>query len=142
MQMLKWDQHYIANVAGEIGLLCGLALWMTTYPTIRRKMFDLFFYTHYLYIPFMVFFILHTGIGFACIMLPGFYLFIIDRYLRFLQSRQKVRLVSARVLPCETVELNFSKSRGMSYISTHNTYIYGSRDVSSLLQLYHTYRIM
>ncbi|CAA2953980.1 ferric reduction oxidase 2-like [Olea europaea subsp. europaea] len=122
-EMLKWDQHYIANVAGEIGLLCGLALWMTTYPTIRRKMFDLFFYTHYLYIPFMVFFILHTGIGFACIMLPGFYLFIIDRYLRFLQSRQKVRLVSARVLPCETVELNFSKSRALNYSPTSIMFI-------------------
>lgn len=110
--MLKWGDHYVANVAGEISLLCGLAMWATTYPTIRRKMFELFLYTHYLYIPFIIFFILHIGIGFACIMLPGFYLFVIDRYLRFLQSRQNVRLVSARVLSCETVELNFSKSKG------------------------------
>lgn len=75
-------------------------------------MFELFLYTHYLYIFFMIFFILHIGIGFACIMLPGFYLFVIDRYLRFLQSRDKVRLVSARLLPCDALELNFAKSRG------------------------------
>ncbi|KAL2233864.1 ferric reduction oxidase 2 isoform X1 [Sesamum indicum] len=122
-EMLKWGDHYVSNIAGEISLLCGLALWITTYPTIRRRMFELFFYTHYLYIFFIIFFILHIGIGFTCIMLPGFYLFIIDRYLRFLQSREKVRLVSARVLPCETIELNFSKSRGLKYNPTSTVFI-------------------
>ncbi|GLU00729.1 hypothetical protein SLE2022_180750 [Rubroshorea leprosula] len=48
-------------------------------------------------------------------MLPGFYLFLIDRCLRLLQSQQKVRLVSARVLPCNTIELNFSKSPDLCY---------------------------
>ncbi|KAL0339437.1 UNVERIFIED_CONTAM: Ferric reduction oxidase 2 [Sesamum angustifolium] len=122
-EMLKWDDHYVSNVAGEISLLCGLALWVTTYPTIRRKMFELFFYTHYLYIFFLIFFIFHTGIGFACIMLPGLYLFLIDRYLRFLQSRRKIRLLSARVLPCHTIELNFSKTRGLSYNPTSTIFI-------------------
>ncbi|KAG8391861.1 hypothetical protein BUALT_Bualt01G0231000 [Buddleja alternifolia] len=122
-EMLKWGDHYVSNIAGEISLLCGLALWITTYPTIRRKMFELFFYTHYLYIFFIIFFILHIGIGFASIMLPGFYLFVIDRYLRFLQSREKVRLVCARVLPCDTVELNFSKSRGLNYNPTSTIFI-------------------
>ncbi|KAK6142792.1 hypothetical protein DH2020_023140 [Rehmannia glutinosa] len=122
-EMLKWDDHYVSNIAGEISLVCGLGLWVTTYPNIRRKMFELFLYTHYLYILFIIFFILHTGIGFACIMLPGFYLFVIDRYLRFLQSRQKVRLVSVRILPCETIELNFTKSRGLNYNPTSTIFI-------------------
>ncbi|KAL0412045.1 UNVERIFIED_CONTAM: putative ferric reduction oxidase 1 [Sesamum latifolium] len=122
-ELLKWDDHYVSNVAGEISLLCGLALWVTTYPTIRRKMFELFLYTHYLYILFIIFFILHTGIGFACIMLPALYLFVIDRYLRFLQSRAKVRLLSALVLQCQTVELNFSKTRGLSYNPTSTIFI-------------------
>ncbi|GAB2211909.1 hypothetical protein Drorol1_Dr00025248 [Drosera rotundifolia] len=85
-------------------------MWATTFPRIRRKFFELFFYTHYLYILFVFFFILHVGIAYACIMLPGFYLFMIDRFLRYLQSRSRVRIVSARVLPCEAMELNFSKS--------------------------------
>lgn len=122
-EMLKWDDHYVANIAGEISLLCGLALWITTYPTIRRKMFELFLYTHYLYILFIIFFILHIGIGFASIMLPGFFLYVIDRYLRFLQSRQRVRLLSARVLPCDAIELNFSKSRGLKYCPTSTMFI-------------------
>ncbi|XP_049388064.1 ferric reduction oxidase 2-like [Solanum stenotomum] len=117
-EMLTWDPHYISNVPGELGLLVGLILWATTFPAIRRRMFELFFYTHYLYILFMVFYLLHTGMFYACIMLPGFFLFLIDRYLRFLQSKQKVRLISARVLTCETLELNFSKISGLEYSPT------------------------
>lgn len=111
--MLKWAKTGISNVAGELALLFGLLMWVTTIPRIRRKMFELFFYIHHFYILFMVFFVFHVGFySYAWIMLPGFYLFLVDRFLRFLQSRQHVRLVSARLLPCETVELNFSKSQG------------------------------
>ncbi|XP_058179308.1 ferric reduction oxidase 2-like [Rhododendron vialii] len=117
-QMVKWDKTGVANVAGEIALLAGLAMWVTTFPRIRRKMFELFFYTHHLYIVFIIFFVFHVGIAYSCMMLPGFYLFLVDRFLRFLQSRRGVRLVSARVLPCEAVELSFSKSRGLSYTPT------------------------
>ncbi|CAM8977502.1 unnamed protein product [Rhodiola kirilowii] len=41
-----------------------------------------------------------------------------DRYLRLLQSQQNVKLISARVLPCESVELNFAKSPGLKYPPT------------------------
>lgn len=122
-QMLKWDKVGVSNVAGEISLFAGLVLWVATIPYIRRKSFELFFYTHYLYIIFIIFFIFHVGISFACIMLPGFYLFMVDRYLRFLQSRREVRLVSSRVLPCETVELNFSKGLGLTYNPTSVMFI-------------------
>ncbi|CAM8977450.1 unnamed protein product [Rhodiola kirilowii] len=88
------------------------------FPKIRQNMFELFFYTHYLYIVFVVFFALHLGAYFTCMTLPGFYLFVIDRYLRLLQSQQNVKLISARVLPCESVELNFAKSPGLKYPPT------------------------
>ncbi|KAF7813095.1 Ferric reduction oxidase 2 [Senna tora] len=122
-QILKWDKTGISNVAGEISLLAGLILWCTTFPRIRRKAFELFFYTHYLYIVFVVFFVLHVGFSTICIILPGFYLFLIDRFLRFLQSQQRVRLVSARVLPCEAFELNFSKNPGLCYAPTSSIFI-------------------
>ncbi|TQD71540.1 hypothetical protein C1H46_042927 [Malus baccata] len=47
-----------------------------------RKIFELFLYTHHLYIVFLVFFVFHVGFSYACIMLPGFYLFLIDRFFR------------------------------------------------------------
>ncbi|XP_040961826.1 ferric reduction oxidase 2 isoform X1 [Gossypium hirsutum] len=117
-EMLKWSHSHISNVAGEIALLGGLGLWAATFPQIRRKTFELFFYAHHLYIIFVFFFILHVGIDYTFIMLPGFYLFIVDRYLRFLQSRTSVRLLSARLLPCNVVELNFAKTHGLTYNPT------------------------
>uniref|UniRef100_A0A803PQ97 FAD-binding FR-type domain-containing protein n=1 Tax=Cannabis sativa TaxID=3483 RepID=A0A803PQ97_CANSA len=114
-EMMKWATVGISNVAGEVALVAGLVMWGTSFPTIRRKIFELFFYTHHLYVVFVVFFVLHVGFSYACIMLPGFYLFLIDRYLRFLQSQQKIRVLSARILPCQAVELNFSKCPGLSY---------------------------
>lgn len=117
-EMVRWQKTGVSNLAGEIALLAGLGMWATTFPRVRRKMFEVFFYTHYLYILFMLFFVLHVGISYSCIMLPGFYLFMVDRFLRLLQSRRRARLVSARVLPCDTVELNFSKTPGLEYTPT------------------------
>ncbi|KAE9610207.1 hypothetical protein Lal_00006854 [Lupinus albus] len=122
-KMLEWKKIGISKVAGELSLLCGLFTWVATIPRVRRKMFELFFYTHHLYIFFIVFFIFHVGIYSTFIMLPGLYLFLVDRFLRFLQSKQRVSLVSARVLPCETVELNFSKDHGMTYNPTSIMFI-------------------
>ncbi|XP_057979341.1 ferric reduction oxidase 2-like [Malania oleifera] len=117
-EVLEWNKTGVSNVAGELSLLSGLVLWATTFPRIRRKFFELFFYTHYLYILFIVFFVFHLGISYSSMMLPGFYLFLLDRYLRFLQSRHTLRLVSARVLPCQTLELNFAKTPGLKYSPT------------------------
>ncbi|XP_068330740.1 ferric reduction oxidase 2-like [Pyrus communis] len=122
-EMLKWNKVGVSNVAGEVALLAGLAMWAMSIPRIRRKTFELFLYTHHLYIVFLVFFVFHVGFSYACIMLPGFYLFLIDRFLRFLQSQRRIRLVSARVLPCEVVELNFSKSPGLNYSPTSMVFV-------------------
>lgn len=70
---------------------------------IRRKLFGLVF---------VVFFVLRVGFSVACTMLPRFYLFIIYRYLRFLQPQQWIRLVSPHILPCRTIKLNFSEKPG------------------------------
>ncbi|KAF5181971.1 Ferric reduction oxidase [Thalictrum thalictroides] len=122
-QMAMWAHAEVANIAGELALLAGLGMWATTFPQIRRKFFELFLYTHYLYIVLAIFFIFHVGIAFAWIAIPNMYLFVIDRYLRFLQSRQNVRLLSSRLLPCETVELNFSKSSALQYNITSIIFI-------------------
>ena len=100
----------MSNVAGELTLLCGLAMWATALPRVRRRMFELFFCAHHLYIPFVVFCALHVGVTAFCFILPGVFIFAVDRCLRLLQSRARVRLVSARLLPSEAVELTFAKS--------------------------------
>ncbi|AEE27308.1 Riboflavin synthase-like beta-barrel [Arabidopsis thaliana x Arabidopsis arenosa] len=117
-QMIMWDTKGVSNLAGEIALAAGLVMWATTYPKIRRRFFEVFFYTHYLYIVFMLFFVLHVGISFSFIALPGFYIFLVDRFLRFLQSRENVRLLAARILPSDTMELTFSKNSKLVYSPT------------------------
>ncbi|CAN1793550.1 Ferric reduction oxidase 2 [Linum perenne] len=114
-KMFMWRKADESAIAAEISLVAGLIMWGTSVPQIRRKSFELFFYTHYLYIVFVVFFIFHVGISYAYTMLPGFYIFLVDRYLRLLQSRRRVHLVSVRILPCQALELNFSKSPGLRY---------------------------
>ncbi|KAJ3706898.1 hypothetical protein LUZ61_010603 [Rhynchospora tenuis] len=71
-EMKKWAKVGVANVAGEIALLAGLIMWITTFPRIRRKMFELFYYTHHFYILFLFFYMLHVGFSFFCMILPGF----------------------------------------------------------------------
>ncbi|KAL1220746.1 Ferric reduction oxidase 2 [Cardamine amara subsp. amara] len=117
-EMVMWDTKGVSNVAGEIALVAGLMMWATTFPALRRRFFELFFYTHYLYIVFMLFFVLHVGISFSFIAFPGFYIFMVDRFLRFLQSRDNIRLLSARILPSDTIELTFSKNPRLDYSPT------------------------
>ncbi|KAL9666910.1 hypothetical protein QQ045_001254 [Rhodiola kirilowii] len=112
---LEWSKDYVSNVAGVIAFAVSLVMWATSIPRIRRKMFELFFYSHHLYFLYIVFYILHVGPAYLCMILPGIFLFLIDRYLRFLQSCQRVRLVSARLLPRGFAELNFAKSPGHKY---------------------------
>jgi hypothetical protein len=108
--MLEWSKTYVSNVAGEIAILMALAMWITSIPRVRRKMYEVFFYTHHLYILYILFYAIHVGVQDICMIAPGIFLFLIDRHLRFLQSRQNAQLLSVRLLPCGALELNFSKS--------------------------------
>ncbi|XP_047334629.1 ferric reduction oxidase 5-like [Impatiens glandulifera] len=122
--MLEWSKTYVSNVAGWIAMLFGWAIWVTSFPSIRRKAFELFFYTHHLYALYIVFYLIHVGGPYVFMILPGIFLFIIDRYLRFLQSQKRARLVSARLLPCEVVELNFSKCHDLRYNPTSIMFVH------------------
>ncbi|KAK9144958.1 hypothetical protein Sjap_004861 [Stephania japonica] len=130
-ELLEWSRDSISNVAGEIVFVFCLAMWLTSIARVRTKMFELFFYTHQLYALYIFFFVLHVGIAYSCMILPGIFLFLIDRYLRFLQSRNKAQLVSAHILPCEAVELHVSKCPGLLYAPMSIMFI----NVSSISKL-------
>lgn len=116
--MLQWSSTYLSNVAGVIAFVLSLGIWVTSLDRVRRKMFELFYYAHHLYILYIFFYMLHVGVAYLCMILPGIFLFLVDRYLRFLQSRRRARLDSARLLPNGTMELTFSKDPGLSYNPT------------------------
>ncbi|XP_031275080.1 ferric reduction oxidase 4-like isoform X1 [Pistacia vera] len=123
IELLEWSKTYLSNLAGMIATVIAVVMWVTSMPRFRRKMFEVFFYTHHLYIIFIIFYVLHVGSAYFCMILPGIFLFVVDRYLRFLQSRKRARLLSARLLPCDVVELNFSKSAELYYNPTSMLFI-------------------
>lgn len=114
-QLLEWKDIGVANLAGVISLTAGLLMWVTSLEPVRKWNFELFFYTHQLYIVFVVFLALHAGDFVFCFAAGGIFLFMLDRFLRFIQSRKAVDIISATSLPCGTVELVISKPANLRY---------------------------
>ncbi|KAK9669770.1 hypothetical protein RND81_13G153500 [Saponaria officinalis] len=114
-ELLEWKDIGVANLAGVISLVAGLLMWVTSLPGVRTWSFELFFYTHQLYIVFVVFLALHVGDFIFNMAAGGVFLFILDRFLRFIQSRKTVDIISATSLPCGTLELVLSKPASLKY---------------------------
>ncbi|KAI3947465.1 hypothetical protein MKW92_049155 [Papaver armeniacum] len=110
-EMLQWNDFGVANLPGVISLAAGLLMWITSFHPVRKQYFELFFYTHQLYVVFFVFMALHAGDFVFSIAAGGIFLFLLDRFLRFCQSRKTVDMLSATCLPCGTVELVISKPK-------------------------------
>uniref|UniRef100_A0A2P2JPJ6 FAD-binding FR-type domain-containing protein n=1 Tax=Rhizophora mucronata TaxID=61149 RepID=A0A2P2JPJ6_RHIMU len=114
-EILEWKDIGIANFAGVISLVAGLLMWVTSLHPIRRWNFELFFYTHQLYVVFILFLAFHVGDFIFSMAAGAIFLFVLDRFLRFCQSRRTVNIISAKCLPCGTVELVLSKPQNLSY---------------------------
>ncbi|KAI3445519.1 hypothetical protein Pfo_002184 [Paulownia fortunei] len=114
-ELMEWRNIGIANLPGVISLLAGLLMWVTSLPGVRRVNFELFFYTHQLYVVFVIFLALHVGDFLFCFAAGGIFLFMLDRFLRFCQSRRTVNVLSARCFPCGTLELVLSKPANLHY---------------------------
>ncbi|KAJ0038800.1 hypothetical protein Pint_23555 [Pistacia integerrima] len=112
-KMLEWQESDTANLAGVIGLTAGLLMWITSLPFVRTKYFEVFFYTHQLYIIFVIFLALHVGVIFFSIVAGTIFLYMLDRFLRFCQSRKTVDIVSATCFPGGIVELVLSKPQSL-----------------------------
>ncbi|KAL4556386.1 hypothetical protein LXL04_039037 [Taraxacum kok-saghyz] len=115
-KLTAWQNFGVANLPGVISLSAGLLMWVTSLPPVRRRInFELFFYTHQLYVVFVVFLAMHVGDFIFSITAAGIFLFMLDRFLRFCQSRKTVDVLSAKCLPSGTVELVISKPEGLRY---------------------------
>ncbi|XP_061988853.1 ferric reduction oxidase 7, chloroplastic isoform X1 [Rosa rugosa] len=114
-EILSWTDIGIAILPGVISLLAGLLMWVTSMPPVRKLNFELFFYTHQLYVIFVVFLALHVGDFLFAFAAGGIFIFLLDRFLRFCQSRRVVDIISAKCLPCGTVELVVAKPENLRY---------------------------
>ncbi|XP_026663849.2 ferric reduction oxidase 7, chloroplastic-like [Phoenix dactylifera] len=114
-EIREWKNIGVANFPGVISLLAGLLMWVTSLHPVRKNYFELFFYTHQLYVIFVVFLALHVGDFIFSMAAGAVFLFILDRFLRFCQSRTTVDIISAVSRPCGTVELILSKPANLRY---------------------------
>ncbi|XP_041013294.1 ferric reduction oxidase 7, chloroplastic-like isoform X1 [Juglans microcarpa x Juglans regia] len=114
-EIIEWKSDGGANLAGVICYVFGLLIWVTTLPPVRKRYFELFFYTHQLYVLFVIFLALHIGDTNFSKVFGGIFLFMLDRFLRFCQSRTTVNIVSMKSLPCGTVKLVLSKPGNLRY---------------------------
>ncbi|KAL0341566.1 UNVERIFIED_CONTAM: Ferric reduction oxidase 8, mitochondrial [Sesamum calycinum] len=114
-EMWKWQRKGRIYLAGEVALITALVIWITSLPQIRRNRFNLFYYTHHLYIVFLVFFLFHGGDRHFYMVFPGVFLFALDKLLRIIQSRPETCVLSARVFPCKAIELTLPKDPRLKY---------------------------
>ncbi|EEF43010.1 ferric-chelate reductase, putative [Ricinus communis] len=97
-QILEREDVGFSNLAGVISLVAGFCMWVTALPGVRTWNFELFFYTHQLYVVFILFLAFHVSdfvVGKAA---GGIFLFMLGRFLRFCQSRRTVNVISAKCL--------------------------------------------
>ena len=74
---------------GSISSLIMLAIFFTSLPIIRRKHFNLFYFTHLVGIVAVVVICLHASTMFYCT-IPGLSMWLLDWSMRFLELREKL----------------------------------------------------
>ncbi|KAK2663669.1 hypothetical protein Ddye_002243 [Dipteronia dyeriana] len=117
-EVWKWQKTGRINLAGEITLFTGLVMWITSLPQIRRQKFEFFYYTHHLYIIFLIFFLFHAGDRHFYMVFGGIFLFALDKLLRILQSRPETCILSAKVFPSKAIELTLPKDPSLKFTPT------------------------
>ncbi|MFS7940046.1 putative ferric-chelate reductase (NADH) [Helianthus anomalus] len=122
-EMLQWQKTGRIYLAGEISLATGLVIWITSLPQVRRKRFEIFYYTHHLYIIFLVFFLFHTGDRHFYMVLPAIFIFVIERLLRIIQSTPETCILSARIFPLKAIEVILPKEPRLKYAPTSIIFI-------------------
>ncbi|KAB1215662.1 Ferric reduction oxidase 8, mitochondrial [Morella rubra] len=117
-EIWKWQKTGRIYLAGEIALVSGLVIWITSLPQIRRRKFEIFYYIHHLYTVFLVFFLFHAGDRHFYMVFPGIFLFGLDKILRIVQSRPETCILAAKVFPSKAIELILPKDPSFKYTPT------------------------
>jgi hypothetical protein len=124
--MWRWQKTGRIYLAGEIALVTGLVIWISSLPQIRRRRFEIFYYTHHLYIVFLIFFLFHAGDRHFYSVFAGIFLFGLDKLLRIVQSRPETCVLSARIFlfPDKAIELTLPKDPSKLFNLTSYNHIY------------------
>ncbi|KAI5065856.1 hypothetical protein GOP47_0018480 [Adiantum capillus-veneris] len=108
-KILEWvtERERCSLVAGLVAWLAGLLMWVTSLSYFRRRWYEIFFSVHHLYVVFLLFWLYHVMYTIHFFIVPVL-LFVIDRFLRMVQSRQSVDVLSATVLESGAIQLRIA----------------------------------
>ncbi|TPX56273.1 hypothetical protein PhCBS80983_g04655 [Powellomyces hirtus] len=120
-----WQIHYTmyGGVTGHIMLVIMFLMYTSAKTQVRHKKFELFWYTHHLFVPFYLCLFLHyagcfvksttTGkckpYGSNVATIPTFGLYILERIVREYRARQSTQLNKVVFHPGNTMELRLEK---------------------------------
>ncbi|KAK0589546.1 hypothetical protein LWI29_015680 [Acer saccharum] len=115
-EILTWTgKSGTSNLAGVINLSIILMMWVTSLGPVRQHYFEVFLYTHQLYILFIIFLALHIGSMYMSIVAAPILLFMLDRFLRFCQSKNNAHILSTTCFPQGILKLVLSKPKNLRY---------------------------
>ncbi|MCO5592454.1 hypothetical protein L7F22_046456 [Adiantum nelumboides] len=111
-------------LAGVIAAIAGVVMWVTSLSFFRRRWYELFFGIHHLYIVFFVFWLYHVMWTIHFFIIPCL-LFVVDRFLRMVQSRQSADVLSAKLLESGSIEIKIAKNNneGLLYYALSSWYL-------------------
>lgn len=124
-EIIEWEAaaESCSVVAGLVAWIVGLIMWATSLSFVRRRWYEVFFGVHHLYVVFIIFWLYHVMWTVHLFIIPCL-LFAIDRFLRMVQSRQSVDVLSAKIMESGSIELKIAnKSTGIAYHPLSSWYL-------------------
>lgn len=115
VQWKLWQNTGINNLAGVLAGVAGVLILVTSLHPVRNKFFEVFLGVHQLYVAFVIFAMIHLGEWLGFMFIGNIFIFMLDRVLRFIQSRKQAGIISVRSLPGDTTELVFAKHPSLEY---------------------------
>ncbi|TDH64901.1 hypothetical protein CCR75_005898 [Bremia lactucae] len=103
----------LQNFCGQLALLCCLIIGVTSLGPIRRKYYDVFYYSHHLFLFVLFLSAMHFS-QFVIWMYPAICLYVMHRILARSQSRMPCEVVDLEAIPGEITRLVFRRSPGKS----------------------------
>ncbi|KAE8902580.1 hypothetical protein PF005_g14306 [Phytophthora fragariae] len=99
------------NVFGEISLFFVLVILFTSHPWVRRHLFETFYYMHHMYIPAVIFAVLHFNV-IVWWVLPTLVLYLSSRAISRWNSLFSVQVLEFIRLPEGLVKIVLARSEG------------------------------
>ncbi|GAB9476243.1 hypothetical protein Gpo141_00013311 [Globisporangium polare] len=99
------------NVFGELALLIFVVIGITSIPWVRRKMYNLFYYVHQLFVLSVVFLVMHWEPSIWWLV-PTFALYVISRSLSSANSFTPVQVKEFTTLDHDIVKIVINRSAG------------------------------